>query len=223
MSQLTVSAPTINSQRLQQSLSDLGVIGAYTDPETQLQGVCRLALSAEDGQGRNWTTQRMRDLGLSIVVDRIGNVYATRAGQDSSLKPVMVGSHIDSVPTAGRFDGCLGVLGGLEMIATLNDHKVETLRPITVAFFTDEEGCRFGTDMLGSAVATGRLKLEDPIVEPFVVEQAGGAVDVQCQFKAIADAREVEAVDGSVVGIDQHQIALHEQVPLFGEQIDAVA
>jgi N-carbamoyl-L-amino-acid hydrolase len=161
MSQLTVSAPTINSQRLQQSLSDLGVIGAYIDSETQLQGVCRLALSAEDGQGRNWTTQRMRDLGLSIVVDRIGNVYATRAGQDSSLKPVMVGSHIDSVPTAGRFDGCLGVLGGLEMIATLNDHKIETLRPITVAFFTDEEGCRFGTDMLGSAVATGRLKLED--------------------------------------------------------------
>ena len=73
----------------------------------------------------------------------------------------MMGSHIDSVPTAGRFDGCLGVLGGLEVIETLNDHGVVTRRPLVVAFFTDEEGCRFGTDMLGSAVATGRLRLED--------------------------------------------------------------
>jgi N-carbamoyl-L-amino-acid hydrolase len=73
----------------------------------------------------------------------------------------MIGSHIDSVPTAGQFDGCLGVLGGLEVIATLNAHAITTHRPMVVAFFTDEEGCRFGTDMLGSAVATGRLRLED--------------------------------------------------------------
>jgi len=73
---------------------------------------------------------------------------------------VMMGSHIDSVPTAGRFDGCLGVLGALEVVRSLNDAGVETARPIEIAFFTDEEGCRFGTDMLGSAVAVGRLPLE---------------------------------------------------------------
>jgi N-carbamoyl-L-amino-acid hydrolase len=75
----------------------------------------------------------------------------------------MSGSHIDSVPTAGRFDGCLGVLGALEVVRTLNEHRIETARPIEIAFFTDEEGCRFGTDMLGSAVAVGRLPLEQAL------------------------------------------------------------
>ena len=72
----------------------------------------------------------------------------------------MSGSHVDSVPTGGRFDGALGVLGALEVVRTLNDHDIATRRPLTIAFFTDEEGCRFGTDMLGSAVATGRIPLE---------------------------------------------------------------
>src|SRR5262249_59388425 len=95
------------------------------------------------------------------TIDRIGNVYARRDGRENQLAPVMMGSHIDSVPTAGRFDGCLGVLGGLEILRTLDDHKVTTRRPLVVAFFTDEEGARFGTDMLGSAVATGRIALEE--------------------------------------------------------------
>jgi N-carbamoyl-L-amino-acid hydrolase len=77
--------------------------------------------------------------------------------------PVMAGSHIDSVPTAGRFDGCLGVLGALEVVRSLNEHGIQTRRPLEIAFFTDEEGCRFGTDMLGSAVATGRIPLEQAL------------------------------------------------------------
>lgn len=154
------AALAINSARLYQSLETLGRIGQYTDVETGLQGVCRLALSAEDGQGRRLVVSWMRELGMEVTVDRIGNVYARRPGQNNELAPVMVGSHIDSVPTAGRFDGCLGVLGGLEIVRTLNEQKVETMRPLVVAFFTDEEGCRFGTDMLGSAVATGRLTLD---------------------------------------------------------------
>lgn len=154
------AALAINSARLYQALDTLGQIGRYTDSETGLQGVHRLALSAEDGEGRRLVVSWMKELGLQLTVDRIGNVYARRPGRNNELAPVMVGSHIDSVPTAGRFDGCLGVLGGLEIVRTLNEQKVETLRPITVAFFTDEEGCRFGTDMLGSAVATGRLALD---------------------------------------------------------------
>lgn len=151
----------INASRLYQSLADLGAIGAYTDPRTGLQGVNRLALTPADGEGRRHVVARMRALGLQVTVDRIGNVFGRRAGREDGLAPVMMGSHIDSVPTAGRFDGCLGVLGGLEVLQTLDDHGVRTWRPLVVAFFTDEEGCRFGTDMLGSAVATGRLALED--------------------------------------------------------------
>lgn len=150
----------IDADRLYQSLDDLGAIGAYTDARSGLRGVNRLALTAADGEGRRHVVSRMRALGLTVTVDRIGNVYGRRAGREDGLAPVMIGSHIDSVPTAGRFDGCLGVLGGLEVIQTLLDHGLTPRRPMVVAFFTDEEGCRFGTDMLGSAVATGRLGLD---------------------------------------------------------------
>lgn len=150
----------IDPDRLYAELDTLGRIGAYTDTRTGLVGVNRLALSPADGEGRRHVVARMRALGLDVTVDRIGNVYGRRAGREPHLAPVLMGSHIDSVPTAGRFDGCLGVLGALEVIATLDDHGVTTRRPLVAAFFTDEEGCRFGTDMLGSAVATGRLTLE---------------------------------------------------------------
>ncbi|HEX7600639.1 MAG TPA: M20 family metallo-hydrolase [Polyangiaceae bacterium] len=152
---------TIQKERLYASLSELGEIGAYVDAETGIRGVNRLALTAADGEGRRHVVAEMRAANLQITVDRIGNVYGRRAGRNDQLSPVMMGSHIDSVPTAGRFDGCLGVLGGLEVVHALNDAKLETERPVVVAFFTDEEGARFGTDMLGSAVATGRIALDD--------------------------------------------------------------
>lgn len=154
------TTPLIDGQRLYQSLEELGRIGAYLEEETGLTGVCRLALTAEDAQGRRLVCSWMEELGLTLTVDRIGNVYGRRAGLRNDLAPVMVGSHIDSVPTGGRFDGCLGVLGGLEIVRTLNQHHITTRRPLVVAFFSDEEGSRFGTDMLGSAVATGRIPLE---------------------------------------------------------------
>lgn len=150
----------IDAARLYQSLADLGEIGRYHDAHQDLWGVNRLALTAADGAGRRHVVARMEALGLTVTVDQIGNVFGRRAGREDGLAPVMMGSHIDSVPTAGRFDGCLGVLGGLEVLQTLQDHSVATRRPLVVAFFTDEEGCRFGTDMLGSAVVTGRLPLE---------------------------------------------------------------
>ncbi len=150
----------INPQRLQTSLDQLGTIGRYLDEDTGLFGVNRLALTPADGEGRRHVVQAMQALGLAVRIDAIGNVFGRRAGREDALSPVMIGSHIDSVPTAGRLDGCLGVLGGLEVIATLNDNAITTRRPLVVAFFTDEEGCRFGTDMLGSAVAAGRLPIE---------------------------------------------------------------
>ena len=153
----------IDADRLYQSLADLGRIGAWFDTDQQLWGVNRLALTPMDGQGRNFVRQRMLDLGLQVTVDQIGNVFGRRAGRADHLAPVMVGSHIDSVPTAGRFDGCLGVLGGLEVLQTLQDAGVVTRRPLIVGFFTDEEGARFKTDMLGSAVATGRIPLREAL------------------------------------------------------------
>ena len=151
---------SIDRDRLYASLEELGRIGRYVDEHSGVAGVNRLALTPADGEGRRHVVGLMRKLGLSVTVDRIGNVYGRRPGTNASLSPVVMGSHIDSVQTAGRFDGCLGVLGGLEVVRTLEDHGVRTARPVVVAFFTDEEGSRFGTDMLGSAVATGRLPLE---------------------------------------------------------------
>ncbi len=153
--------PSVDADRLYQSLDELGRIGAFEDETTGLVGVRRLALTDADADGRNRVVAWMRDAGLSVSIDAIGNVFAERPGADRSLAPVMVGSHIDSVPTAGRFDGTLGVLSGLEIARRLNELDRSTLRPLVIAFFTDEEGCRFGTDMLGSAVATGRMRLED--------------------------------------------------------------
>jgi N-carbamoyl-L-amino-acid hydrolase len=105
----------------------------------------------------------MGDLGLAVTIDEIGNVVATRAGRDPDAAPVMTGSHIDTVATGGRFDGNLGVLAGLEVIETLDTHGVETDHPISVAFFTDEEGARFAPDMLGSLVYVGGLALEEAL------------------------------------------------------------
>ncbi|MGW1742584.1 hydantoinase/carbamoylase family amidase [Nocardia sp. NPDC001965] len=150
----------IDSDRLWRSLTELGAVGAYSDESTGLMGVRRLALTDADMAGRELVLGWMRAAGLSVRTDRIGNVYARRAGLDDTLAPVLMGSHIDTVATAGRFDGCLGVLGGLEVIRTLNDHRVSTERPVEVAIFTEEEGVRFGTDMLGSAVAAGRIELD---------------------------------------------------------------
>lgn len=150
---------SVNGERLWQSLSSLGEIGAYFDERLDLWGVNRLALTRADAEGRALVRRWFEESDLAIRVDRIGNCYARRRGR-KDLPPVLVGSHIDSVPTAGRFDGCLGVLGALECVRTLDERGIETDHPIEIAFFTDEEGCRFGTDMLGSAVAAGRLPIE---------------------------------------------------------------
>jgi beta-ureidopropionase / N-carbamoyl-L-amino-acid hydrolase len=151
--------PSIDRDRLWSELRALGQIGRYREESAQLWGVNRLALTAADGEGRRHVVGRMKAAGLAVTVDRIGNVYGRREGREK-LAPVVMGSHVDSVPTAGIFDGCLGVLGGLEVIRTLAGAGITTRRPIVAAFFTEEEGCRFATDMLGSAVATGRIPLE---------------------------------------------------------------
>ena len=140
--------------RLLGRLDELARIGAIEG-----KGVCRLALSDEDHQARDRVVAWMRGLGLTVTIDRIGNVVGQRAGMDD-VAPVTIGSHIDTVATGGRYDGNLGVLAGLEVVATLNDAGLTTRKPVAVAFFTNEEGARFAPDMMGSGVHQGALDLE---------------------------------------------------------------
>ena len=144
----------LSSERLLANLDTLSAIGA-----TPEGGVRRLALSDADKEGRDLVTGWMKELGLSVRIDRIGNIIGTRAGQES-LAPVMTGSHIDTVFNGGNLDGNLGVLAGLEVIETLNEASIETSRPLAVAIFTNEEGARFQPDMMGSLVYAGGYELE---------------------------------------------------------------
>ena len=136
-------------------LDELGQVGAIAGG-----GVCRLALSDADRQGRDLVTGWMRELGLTVTTDRIGNVIGQRAGRTPG-SPVLMGSHIDTVATGGRYDGNLGVLAGLEVVRALAERNHVTEHPIAVGFFTNVEGARFQPDMLGSGVHQGGLSLED--------------------------------------------------------------
>ncbi|MDH3380645.1 MAG: Zn-dependent hydrolase [Gammaproteobacteria bacterium] len=145
----------MDNDRLLQRIAQLGRIGALEGG-----GVCRLALTEEDRQGRDQVRRWMEELGLHVGIDRIGNVIGVRAGRKDG-PPVMIGSHIDTVATGGLYDGNLGVLAGLEVVATLNDAGIETNRPVAVGFFTNEEGARFAPDMMGSGVHQGSLDLDE--------------------------------------------------------------
>jgi len=152
---MTASDLRINLDRLLGRIEALAAIGAIEG-----DGVCRMALSDEDRQGRDLVVGWMRYLGLDVSIDRIGNVIGIRAGAEPG-NPVMTGSHIDTVATGGRYDGNLGVLAGLEVIETLNDAGFTTCRPLGVGFFTNEEGARFAPDMMGSAVHQGAEDVDD--------------------------------------------------------------
>ncbi len=144
----------IDPDRLLARLDALAEIGAIPGG-----GCCRLALSDEDRQGRDRVVGWMRDLGLEVTIDRIGNIFGLRPGTEEG-PAVICGSHIDTVRTGGRYDGNLGVLAGLEVVRTLNEVGIVTRRPLAVAVFTNEEGARFAPDMLGSLAFVGGLDLE---------------------------------------------------------------
>ena len=145
----------VNSARLWQSLMDLARIGA-----TDKGGVRRLTLTDVDRQGRDQFVAWCREAGMSIEVDGIGNIFARRAGADPALPPVAMGSHLDSQPSGGKFDGAYGVMAGLEIVRTLNDAGVRTRAPIEVAAWTNEEGSRFVPTMMGSGVYAGVYGLD---------------------------------------------------------------
>ncbi|MFC3110822.1 Zn-dependent hydrolase [Undibacterium arcticum] len=145
----------INGQRLWRSLMDLAAIGA-----TEKGGNCRLALTDLDRQGRDLVVGWMKDAGLTITVDQVGNIFGRRAGRNNALAPIMTGSHIDTQPTGGKFDGCYGVLAGLEIMRSLREHDIVTEAPLELAIWTNEEGSRFVPVMMGSGVFANKFPLE---------------------------------------------------------------
>ncbi|WP_294637637.1 Zn-dependent hydrolase [uncultured Aquabacterium sp.] len=150
-----VRALRVNGTRLWDALMTLAQIGG-----TAKGGVCRLALTDLDRQGRDLVVGWAREAGMSVTVDQIGNVFMRRPGRNNALPPIMTGSHIDTQPTGGKFDGNYGVLAGLEVVRTLNDAGIETEAPIEVAFWTNEEGSRFVPVMMGSGVFAKAFSLE---------------------------------------------------------------
>jgi N-carbamoyl-L-amino-acid hydrolase len=145
----------INGKRLWSSLMEMAEIGA-----TPKGGVNRLTLTDLDRQSRGLFAQWCREAGCSVAVDAMGSMFARRAGADDALPPVMVGSHLDTQPTGGKFDGALGVMAALEVVRTLNDLDIRTKHPIEVAMWTNEEGSRFAPAMVASGVFAGEFTLE---------------------------------------------------------------
>jgi N-carbamoyl-L-amino-acid hydrolase len=146
----------IDGARLWDSLMALARIGA-----TPKGGVRRITLTEEDRRGRDQFVQWAREAGLEVRTDGIGNIFARRRGTDAAADPVVIGSHLDSQPSGGKFDGAYGVMAGLEVVRTLNDYGIVTRMPIEVASWTNEEGSRFVPTMMGSGVYAGVYPLAD--------------------------------------------------------------
>lgn len=157
MTRIDPGAPNlkIDGNRLWQSLMDMATIGA-----TPAGGVCRLALSDEDKAGRDLFIRWCEEAGCTIRIDTMGNIFARRAGLDNSVPPIMTGSHLDTVPTGGKFDGALGVLAGLEVLRTLQDMNYRTHAPVEVVVWTNEEGSRFSPAMVSSGVFAGVIPID---------------------------------------------------------------
>jgi len=141
---------SINGKRLQGSLEEMAEIGA-----TEGGGVHRLTLSDEDKQARDLFVRWLKELDLEITIDEMGNIFGRRPGKNDDLPPVLSGSHIDSQPKGGRFDGVLGVMGPLEVLRTIHENGIETERPIVIVNWTNEEGSRFAPALLASGVWAG--------------------------------------------------------------------
>lgn len=140
----------INPDRLWASIMETAAFGG-----TDKGGVCRLTLTDTDRQVRDWFVKECRSIGCTVAVDEMGTIYARRSGKNNSLSPIAIGSHLDTQPTGGKFDGIAGVLSGLEVLRTLNDAGYETVAPLEVIDWTNEEGSRFTPPMMASGVFAG--------------------------------------------------------------------
>ena len=187
----------INAERLWNRLMQMAQIGA-----TAAGGCNRQALTDEDAAGRELFMSWCRDAGCDVRLDAIGNIFARRPGRDATAAPVMTGSHLDTQPTGGKFDGIYGVLAGLEVVETLNDRGIETDHPVEVVVWTNEEGSRFDTAMMGSAVWSGAM----PLSKAYRLEDLDG-ISVESELQRIGQ-----------LGPDLPRQAVHAAFELHIEQ-----
>ncbi|MFC7365123.1 MULTISPECIES: Zn-dependent hydrolase [Bhargavaea] len=191
----------IDRQRLQSLLEQFSSFGA-----TEKNGVTRLSLSEEDLAAREKFIEISEEIGLSVKVDDMGNLYATLPGKED-LPPIAMGSHLDSVVKGGRFDGTLGVVAGLEVVRTIVERNIETNHPITVINFTNEEGARFDPAMMSSGVLAGKFTKEDMLQSSDTegltfgqaLEQSGYAGEVGNRLKEAAAFVELHIEQGPVL------------------------
>jgi N-carbamoyl-L-amino-acid hydrolase len=206
-----VNSLRVNGQRLWDSLMEMGYIGA-----TPGGGVGRLALTELDRQGRDLFVRWCEGAGCAVRVDRMGNIFARRSGSDDTRPVVMTGSHLDTQPLGGKFDGIYGVLAGLEIVRTLNEAGVRTFAPIDVVNWTDEEGVRFGSGTLASAVFSGLCELDDALARTDLdgntfgseLEQIGyagaepvGGYPVAAFFEAHIEQGPILEAEGKTIGV----------------------
>jgi N-carbamoyl-L-amino-acid hydrolase len=192
----------IDGDRLWQSLMEMARIGA-----TEKGGNSRLALTDLDKQGRELFIAWAQQAGCAIGVDRMGNIFARRPGRNDALAPVVTGSHLDTQPTGGRFDGVFGVLAGLEVVRALNDAKFETEAPIEVVVWTNEEGSRFPPPMIGSGVFAGVFDLDYGLNRPDLegktigaeLERIGFAGDLPCGGRKVGAYFEAHIEQGPIL------------------------
>ena len=209
----------VNGARLQGTLEEMAKIGG-----TPGGGVQRLTLTDEDKQARDLYVSWLKELNLEITIDEMGNIFGKRAGKNNDLPPVMSGSHIDSQPKGGRFDGILGVMGPLEVLRTLHENKVETERPIIICDWTNEEGSRFAPAMVASGVWAGALerdwaydrtdingkRFEDELVR---IGYKGSAPcqkwPVHCYYEYHIEQGPILEMEGKLIGAPKGILCLH--------------
>ena len=205
----------VDGDRLWASLMEMAKIGA-----TEKGGVCRLALTDVDKAARDLFVQWCEEAGCTVSIDKMGNIFARRAGKDASLPPVMTGSHIDSQPTGGKFDGIYGVLAGLEVIRTLNDLGYETDAPIEVSAWTNEEGSRFAPAMVASGVFGGVFTLEEGLACADVdgktigeeLERIGYAGEMECGGREVGAFFEAHIEQGPILEAEEKTIGIVQGV-----------
>jgi N-carbamoyl-L-amino-acid hydrolase len=199
----------INGERLLSRLAEMAQIGV-----TEKGGVCRVALSDEDKVGRDLFIEWCQAANCNIAVDQIGNIFARRNGSNEDFPMILTGSHLDSQPTGGKFDGVYGVLAALEVLETLNDHDITTTHPVDIVSWTNEEGARFAPGLTGSGVYTGVFDLEEAYA---CVDKDGFTLGEELQRigyagKATPGSRSIKAA--LEIHIEQGPILEEEGIPI---------
>lgn len=192
----------INQDRLWQRLMSMAKIGA-----TPAGGSCRVALTEEDRQGRDLFIKWCRELGCEIRIDRMGNIFAQRPGNEAHRLPIACGSHLDTQPHGGKFDGVYGVLAGVEIFETLNEQGIETAAPLEICVWTNEEGSRFSPPMISSGVFAGTYELEyglsredaDGVTLSEALEEIGYAGTLPCGEHKLGAFVEVHIEQGPIL------------------------